>query len=30
METLADWLAHCEQLHAKNIDLGLDRASIAP
>jgi dihydrofolate synthase/folylpolyglutamate synthase len=25
METLADWLAHCEQLHAKNIDLGLDR-----
>ena len=26
MQTLNDWLAHCEQLHAKNIDLGLDRA----
>ena len=25
METLADWLAHCEQLHSKNIELGLDR-----
>ena len=25
METLADWLAHAERLHAKNIDLGLDR-----
>ena len=25
METLADWLAHCEQLHAKNIELGLER-----
>jgi dihydrofolate synthase/folylpolyglutamate synthase len=25
METLNDWLAHCEQLHPKNIDLGLDR-----
>ncbi|RYF48922.1 MAG: bifunctional folylpolyglutamate synthase/dihydrofolate synthase, partial [Comamonadaceae bacterium] len=25
METLADWLAHAEQLHAKNIDMGLDR-----
>lgn len=23
--TLADWLAHCEQLHARPIDLGLDR-----
>src|SRR5882672_7864937 len=28
METLADWLAHCEQLHAKNIDLGLDRVRV--
>ena len=26
MQTLNDWLAHCEQLHAKNIDMGLDRA----
>lgn len=25
MKTLADWLAHAEQLHAKNIDMGLDR-----
>ena len=25
METLADWLVHTERLHAKNIDLGLDR-----
>jgi dihydrofolate synthase/folylpolyglutamate synthase len=25
MQTLNDWLAHCEQLHAKNIDMGLDR-----
>ncbi|APW37357.1 bifunctional tetrahydrofolate synthase/dihydrofolate synthase [Rhodoferax koreense] len=25
METLNDWLAHCEQLHSKNIDMGLDR-----
>jgi dihydrofolate synthase/folylpolyglutamate synthase len=25
MQTLNDWLAHCEQLHPKNIDLGLDR-----
>ncbi|WP_311223915.1 MULTISPECIES: bifunctional tetrahydrofolate synthase/dihydrofolate synthase [unclassified Acidovorax] len=23
--TLADWLAHCERLHPKNIDMGLDR-----
>lgn len=23
--TLADWLAHCEQLHARAIDLGLER-----
>ena len=25
MNTLSDWLAHCEQLHPKNIDMGLDR-----
>jgi len=25
MKTLNDWLAHCEQLHPKNIELGLDR-----
>ena len=25
MDTLADWLAHAERLHSKNIDLGLDR-----
>lgn len=25
MKTLADWLAHAEQLHAKTIELGLDR-----
>ena len=25
MKTLADWLAHAEHLHAKNIDLGLER-----
>jgi dihydrofolate synthase/folylpolyglutamate synthase len=23
--TLDEWLAHCERLHPKNIDLGLDR-----
>ncbi|MEY3146651.1 MAG: bifunctional tetrahydrofolate synthase/dihydrofolate synthase, partial [Pseudomonadota bacterium] len=23
--TLPDWLAHCEQLHPKNIDMGLER-----
>jgi dihydrofolate synthase/folylpolyglutamate synthase len=23
--TLDDWLAHCERLHPKNIELGLDR-----
>ncbi|RYF46162.1 MAG: bifunctional folylpolyglutamate synthase/dihydrofolate synthase, partial [Comamonadaceae bacterium] len=23
--TLAEWLAHCERLHPKNIDMGLDR-----
>jgi dihydrofolate synthase/folylpolyglutamate synthase len=25
MHTLADWLAHCERLHPKTIELGLDR-----
>ena len=25
METLDDWLAHCERLHPKTIELGLDR-----
>ncbi len=25
MNTLPDWLAHCEQLHPKNIDMGLER-----
>jgi len=25
MKTLQDWLAHCEQLHPKSIDMGLDR-----
>ncbi len=25
MKTLQDWLTHCEQLHPKTIDLGLDR-----
>lgn len=25
MTTLDDWLAHCEQLHPKTIDMGLDR-----
>jgi dihydrofolate synthase/folylpolyglutamate synthase len=25
MQTLDDWLAHCERLHPKNIELGLDR-----
>ena len=24
-QTLAGWLAHCERLHAKNIDMGLER-----
>jgi dihydrofolate synthase/folylpolyglutamate synthase len=27
MQTLADWLAHCERLHAKNIELGLERVN---
>ena len=26
METLQDWLAHCERLHPKTIDLGLERS----
>jgi dihydrofolate synthase/folylpolyglutamate synthase len=25
MNTLQDWLAHCERLHPKSIDLGLER-----
>ena len=25
MKTLTDWLDHCERLHPKNIDMGLDR-----
>ena len=25
MNTLADWLAHCERLHPQTIDLGLER-----
>ena len=25
MKTLEDWLAHCEQLHPKTIDMGLER-----
>ncbi len=25
MKSLADWLAHAERLHPKNIELGLDR-----
>jgi dihydrofolate synthase/folylpolyglutamate synthase len=25
MQTLDDWLAHCERLHPKNIELGLER-----
>jgi dihydrofolate synthase/folylpolyglutamate synthase len=25
METLQDWLAHCERLHPKTIELGLER-----
>jgi dihydrofolate synthase/folylpolyglutamate synthase len=27
MKTLDDWLAHCERLHPKTIELGLDRVS---
>ena len=26
--TLNDWLAHCERLHPKNIDMGLDRVKV--
>jgi len=26
METLQDWLAHCERLHHKTIDMGLERS----
>jgi dihydrofolate synthase / folylpolyglutamate synthase len=26
METLQDWLAHCERLHPKSIELGLERS----
>ena len=25
MNTLPEWLAHCERLHPKTIDLGLER-----
>ena len=25
MNSLASWLAHCERLHPKNIDMGLER-----
>src|SRR5574343_1515584 len=25
MQTLQDWLAHCERLHPKTIDMGLER-----
>ena len=28
MTNLNDWLAHCERLHPKNIDLGLDRVRL--
>ncbi len=27
-QTLDAWLAHCEQLHPKNIDMGLDRVKV--
>ena len=27
MKTLSEWLAHCEQLHPKSIDMGLERVS---
>ena len=27
-KTLDEWLAHCEQLHPKNIDMGLDRVKV--
>ena len=28
MKTLTDWLDHCERLHPKNIDMGLDRVRV--
>ncbi len=28
MKTLNDWLDHCERLHPKNIDMGLDRVRV--
>ena len=28
MKTLTDWLDHCERLHPKNIDMGLERVRI--
>lgn len=28
MKTLPQWLAHCEQLHPKSVDLGLDRVNV--
>ncbi len=28
METLNDWLAYCERLHPKNIDMGLERVRV--
>ncbi len=28
MKTLPEWLAHCEQLHPKSIDMGLERVRI--
>ena len=28
MQTLNDWLAHCERLHPKNIDMGLERVRV--
>src|ERR1035437_3665419 len=27
-QTLAEWLAHCERLHSKSIDLGLERVRV--
>ena len=27
-QTLDEWLAYCEQLHPKNIDMGLDRVKV--
>jgi dihydrofolate synthase/folylpolyglutamate synthase len=28
MKTLSEWLAHCEQIHPKSIDMGLERVRI--